>query len=177
MFPVELEGAVDHNYAELITIGCTARDVPRWPPITVTYLTLEDSHLNWVFWGHFYLGTSLLLILNYYRLSSLDVDHDVSTAYCWSSSGVSARSVSVLLSDGTMRYWVYFLFWMGDHPQIPRTLGNQARVVQYTDIFMIYYVRVTKCLLGKTHKQNPDQIVLNKVLRLKGTSYDTLSNL
>ena len=46
MFPVELEGAVDHNYAELITIGCTARDVPRWPPITVTYLTLEDSHLN-----------------------------------------------------------------------------------------------------------------------------------
>ena len=37
-----------------------------------------------------------------------------------------------------------------------------------------YYVHVTKCLPDTTHKQSPKKTVLSKVLRFKGTSYDSV---
>lgn len=40
--------------------------------------------------------------------------------------------------------------------------------------FLAYYVHVTKWLLDTKYEQNPNQTELNKVVRQKGTPYDTL---
>lgn len=54
--------------------------------------------------------------------------------------------------------------------------GNHSkRVVEYTDVirFLTHYVRVTKCLTKTKYGQSLNQTVLNTVLRLRGTPYDT----
>ena len=40
--------------------------------------------------------------------------------------------------------------------------------------FLMYYVHVLECLPSTRYKESPNQIVLNDVLWLKGTPYDTL---
>ena len=40
--------------------------------------------------------------------------------------------------------------------------------------FLTHYVHITKCLLDTKYKQRPDHTVLNEVIRLDGTLYDTL---